>query len=119
MLPMLPVSTTVNATPRNTNERIVVHRNIAGKALHADRLPRRLSYQPSVGSAAAAMLSVRASTPLRPSEDPKKVERAMRTLFPGVELRQESDRFVLETDSLKSIRDLFWKNKILDAARRI
>lgn len=65
------------------------------------------------------MLSVRATTPLRPSEDPKKVERAMRTLFPGVELTQEKDRFVIETDSLKSIRDLIWKNKILDAARRI
>lgn len=65
------------------------------------------------------MLSVRASTPLQPSEDPKKVERAMRTLFPGVEPEQEGDRFVVKTDSLKSIRDHIWKNKILDAARRI
>jgi uncharacterized protein len=67
----------------------------------------------------AVMIAVRASTPIRPSENPKKVEKAMRTLFPTSDLVVENDGIVVSTDSLKSLRDLIWKNKILDAARRI
>lgn len=65
------------------------------------------------------MLSVRASTPIRPSEDPKKVEKAIRLLFPDAAIETTDARIVATSDSLKPFRDLIWKHKILDAARRI
>lgn len=65
------------------------------------------------------MVLVRASTPLRPSEDPAKVEKALRTLFPDGELAKGKTAFMVSSESLKPLRDLIWKNKILDAARRI
>jgi uncharacterized protein len=65
------------------------------------------------------MVLVRAHTPVRPSEDPKKVEAALRALFPSATPQRDGPVLRVETDSLKSIRDLIWKNKILDAARRL
>lgn len=65
------------------------------------------------------MLSVRATTPIQPSEDPAKVEKAMRTLFPDAVLSRARDRLAAETDSLKGFRELVWKQRILDATRRV
>lgn len=65
------------------------------------------------------MLRVRVSTPLRPSEDPKKVEKAVRSLLPQGRIEVETGRVVAEGDSLGDFRNLVWKQRILDAARRI
>lgn len=66
-----------------------------------------------------ALLSVTLTAPVRPSEDPKKVERALRTVLPQGEVEVEADRLILRGGSLDTFRTLIWKEKILDAARRV
>lgn len=65
------------------------------------------------------MLRVRAHTPIRPSEDPRKVEKALKTIFPGATITTTETDASVETDSLKGFRDQVWKQRILDATRRI
>lgn len=63
--------------------------------------------------------SVVVASPLRPSEDPKKVERALRTVLPSGSMESSAGELSLRGDSLEPLRNLIWKEKILDAARRV
>jgi uncharacterized protein len=65
------------------------------------------------------MLHVRVTTPLRPSEDPAKVQRAVETIVPGAKVEVDAGLVVGETDTLEGFRKLVWKQRILDAARRV
>jgi predicted RNA binding protein with dsRBD fold (UPF0201 family) len=65
------------------------------------------------------MLRVRVTTPLRPSEDPQRVQRAVQTILPDARIEMETARVVGDGDSLDGFRKLVWKQRILDAARRI
>ena len=65
------------------------------------------------------MLNVRVTTPLRPSEDPTKVQRAVESILPGAAIEVETARVVGHADNLDGFRKLVWKQRILDAARRV
>ncbi|MBI2077188.1 MAG: coaE operon protein [Euryarchaeota archaeon] len=65
------------------------------------------------------MPDVRVRAPVKPSEDPRKVEKAVRTVFPDAVLEAQPRGLVATTRSLQHFRDLIWRAKILDAARRV
>jgi len=62
---------------------------------------------------------VQVRAPVKPSEDARKVERALRTVFPDAVVAAGPMELVGRTDSLQAFRNLVWREKILDAARRI
>lgn len=65
------------------------------------------------------MARIRVSTPVRPTEDPTKVEAALRNLFPELEL-EEIEGFVKGTStSLDRLRELIRNQKIRDSARSL
>lgn len=47
------------------------------------------------------------------------MERALRLVVPKGDLETAPDRCTARTDSLENLRNLIWKEKILDAARRV
>lgn len=64
------------------------------------------------------MLQVRVRAVVHPSEDPGKVEKAVRNLFPNASLERGDGVVTAAADSLQDLRNLIWKQKILDASRR-
>lgn len=64
------------------------------------------------------VVRVLARARVNPSEEPAKVRAAVTALFPAAPIREGDGWIELETDSLESLRNLIWKQKILDAARR-
>lgn len=63
------------------------------------------------------MQRVRASAPVRPTEDPEKVTRAVRNLFPDARMEVRPDAVSGETESLDRLREMIRNQKIRDAAR--
>lgn len=63
-------------------------------------------------------LQVHVRVPLNPSEDPKKVQEAVRNIFPGASLTPRDGWIECSLDSLAGLRALIRKQKILDASRR-
>lgn len=64
------------------------------------------------------MQRIRASAPVRPTEDAEKVKRALRTLFPDARIEEGSEAILGETESLDRLRELIRNQKIRDAARK-
>lgn len=60
---------------------------------------------------------VRIETPVMDTEDPDKVERAVRNLFPDAECKIEDDRLVAEAEDLSRLRDLIEDQQIQATAR--
>lgn len=60
---------------------------------------------------------VRVETPVHATEDPDKVERAVRNLFPDAACRIEEERLVAEAEDLSRLRDLIEDQQIQDTAR--
>lgn len=65
------------------------------------------------------MPEVRVSAVVKPSEEPAKVERAVRAIFPDARLELVQSELRARSETLDRFRELIWKAKILDAARRI
>jgi uncharacterized protein len=65
------------------------------------------------------MAAVRIETPVNPSEDPAKVEAAVRNLFPDVVVRALPGALQAEGDDLKTFETLLNRQRILDAARHV
>lgn len=63
------------------------------------------------------MQRVRASAPVRPTEDPEKVTQAVRNLFPDARIEVRPDAVLGETESLDRLREMIRNQKIRDAAR--
>lgn len=64
------------------------------------------------------MPDVTIRTPVKASEDPEKVKRAVLNVFPDARLEIADGRLEAHTDSLDAFRHLIGKQRILDAARR-
>lgn len=60
---------------------------------------------------------VRVETPVMDTEDPAKVERAVRNIFPDAECSVEDDRLVAEAEDLSRLRDLIEDQQIQATAR--
>lgn len=60
---------------------------------------------------------VRVETPVMDTEDPAKVERAVRNLFPDAECAVEDDRLVAQATDLSRLRDLIEDQQIQPTAR--
>lgn len=67
---------------------------------------------------AAPVLRVRVRAPIRPSEDPAKVEQAVRHLFPNASYDRRPDEIEATADTLQDLRNVIWRQRILDASRR-
>lgn len=64
------------------------------------------------------MLRVSVSVPVRPSEDPAKVRKALVNVFPSARPHDLDGGLGAELDQLDDLRTLVRKQKIMDAARR-
>lgn|GEM_PF-82853 len=64
------------------------------------------------------MLRVRVHAPIRASEDPAKVEEAVRHIFPNATYEKGPKSIDATTDSLQDLRNVIWRQRILDASRR-
>jgi predicted RNA binding protein with dsRBD fold (UPF0201 family) len=81
---------------------------------------RRLKRFEEASSWGATMVRVIVEAPVRPSEDPAKVEAAVRRLFPDAEVVSHQDGMLLATSSsLAEMEALLHKQRILDAARGV
>lgn len=63
------------------------------------------------------MARVTASTPVRPTEDPHKVEAALLRFFPGAEVARAADALKASGDSLEAFRSRVWELRIIDTVR--
>ena len=61
---------------------------------------------------------MRVETPLRPTENPEKVVRALRNLFPDLQIELTEHRIVGTTANLDRLRELIRNQRIRDTARR-
>lgn len=73
----------------------------------------------SVLVAAFVPLRIHVRAPLRPTEDPDKVARAITLLFPGAEVAVGSDEVTAVAPSLDRIRELVRSQRIPDSARGV
>lgn len=62
-------------------------------------------------------MRVRVDTPVRPTEDVAKVQRALLNLFPDLTFERADDRVVGTTASLDRLRELIRNQRIRDTAR--
>lgn len=62
-------------------------------------------------------MRVTVSTPVRPTEDPARVEEAVRRLFPDVDGTVAEGRFLGATKSLTALRRRVWELRIIDTVR--
>jgi len=61
---------------------------------------------------------VRVETPVHPTENPEKVIRALRNLFPDLQIESTKDRIGGTTANLDRLRELIRNQRIRDTARR-
>ena len=62
-------------------------------------------------------MRVTVSTPVRPTEDPAKVEAALRRFFPDAEVERAADALRATTADLASFRARVWELRIIDTVR--
>lgn len=62
-------------------------------------------------------MRVTVSTPVRPTEDPARVEEAVRRLFPDLEGAHQGGRYAGATASLAAFRRRVWELRIIDTVR--
>ena len=65
------------------------------------------------------MPEVRVRAPVKPSEDARKVEKALRAIIPDAVVEAGPRELIGRSESLQHFRNLIWRAKILDAARRV
>jgi len=61
---------------------------------------------------------VRVETPIHPTENPEKVMRALRNLFPDLRIESTEHRIRGTTENLDRLRELIRNQRIRDTARR-
>jgi uncharacterized protein len=61
---------------------------------------------------------VRVETPIHPTENPEKVMRALRNLFPDLRIESTAYRIGGTTENLDRLRELIRNQRIRDTARR-
>jgi len=61
---------------------------------------------------------VRVETPIHPTENPEKVMRALRNLFPDLQIESTEHRVRGTTENLDRLRELIRNQRIRDTARR-
>ena len=64
------------------------------------------------------MHHVRVETPIHPTENPEKVIRALRNLFPDLRIEATEHRIIGTTENLDRLRELIRNQRIRDTARR-
>ena len=62
-------------------------------------------------------MRVTVATPVKPTEDPAKVESAAARFFPGTVAEHAADGLVLRGDSLLAFRSRVWELRIIDTVR--
>lgn len=62
-------------------------------------------------------MRVTVSTPVKPTEDPARVEEAARRLFPDLEGTLATDRFTGVTGDVRPLRRRVWELRIIDTVR--
>ena len=63
------------------------------------------------------MVRIAVATPVRPTEDPHKVEAALRRFFPGAEVERASDGLRAHGGTLEAFRSRIWELRIIDTVR--
>ena len=63
------------------------------------------------------MVRVTVSTPIRPTEDPAKVEAAVLRFFPGAEVQRAPDGLKATAPDLQPLRSRVWELRIIDTVR--
>jgi predicted RNA binding protein with dsRBD fold (UPF0201 family) len=63
------------------------------------------------------LVRVTVSTPIRPTEDPHKVEAAALRFFPDARVERASDALVLRAKGLEAFRARVWELRIIDTVR--
>jgi predicted RNA binding protein with dsRBD fold (UPF0201 family) len=63
------------------------------------------------------VVRVTVSTPIRPTEDPAKVEAALHRFFPGAEVQRAPDALKATTGDLQPFRSRVWELRIIDTVR--
>ena len=64
------------------------------------------------------MHRVRVETPIHPTENPEKVTRALRNLFPDLRIESTAHRIIGTTENLDRLRELIRNQRIRDTVRR-
>ncbi len=64
------------------------------------------------------MHRVRVEAPIHPTENPEKVTRALRNLFPDLRIESTAHRIIGTTENLDRLRELIRNQRIRDTARR-
>jgi len=64
-----------------------------------------------------ALVRVTVSTPIRPTEDPAKVEAALRRFFPDADVQRAVDGLKATTSDLQPLRSRVWELRIIDTVR--
>lgn len=62
-------------------------------------------------------MRVTVSTPVKPTEDPARVEEATRRLFPDAEVTLAGGRLTATTADLRALRQRVWELRIIDTVR--
>ena len=62
-------------------------------------------------------MRVTVSTPVKPTEEPARVEEAARRLFPGLEGGFAAGRFTATTNDVRPLRRRVWELRIIDTVR--
>lgn len=62
-------------------------------------------------------MRVTAATPIRPTEDPSKVEAALLRFFPGADVERASDGLKATATDLDALRSRVWELRIIDTVR--
>lgn len=89
---------------------------VGGRPGRYGTIPRQRFY--GLARIGRAVLTVRARTPVHPSEDPQKVRRALLTVFPNAQVTEGAGWIEAAADNLEPMRLLIRKQKILDASRK-
>jgi len=65
------------------------------------------------------MPNIRVHCPVFPSEDPEKVVKAVKNIFPDIELNTENNAMTGETATLEHFSEQIRRQRILDTARSV
>lgn len=71
------------------------------------------------GRVGGGVVTVTVRAPVHPTEDPQRVEEAVRNLFPQGEVEVRPREVLLEGGGLERLRTLLWNHQIVDTARQI